>query len=99
MQVGTGLLVKKPKPNRNPKKTSAIPPNFRISLLLVELEFTAPVSFFFPERLLSLEKHTIFYHQYVHLGSHKAAVSVLRCAYNRFTPYIETRVHDHRAPR
>ena len=55
MYMGRGLLVKKPKAHKDPKKKKAITPNFRISLLLVEFEFIAPVPFLLPGRLFFLE--------------------------------------------
>jgi hypothetical protein len=53
-------------------------------LVSVELESTAPISLFFPGRLIFLHEHAVFQNQDVHLGPHETAVGVLEGTDDRF---------------
>src|SRR5262249_61243480 len=50
-------------------------------------------------RLLFLFQYAGLQRQRVHLGPHKAAITVLRRTHYRLPAHVETRIYDHRAAR
>src|SRR5262249_13611342 len=62
---------------------------------LVEREFTPPVRTLPEFRLLFLIQYAGLQRQRVHLGPHKAAITVLRRAHYRLPAHVETRIYYH----
>src|SRR5437667_4938224 len=59
-------------------------------------ELLSPIDLLIKLRLLALIEHACLQHEKIHLGAHKAAITILRRANYWLTTHIETGINDHR---